>query len=52
MGTNFGRVSENVLFSLLLVSLVGWTAAQVAAGSNLASPDRPALATTSAVHRS
>jgi hypothetical protein len=33
MNTNISRISENVLFSLLLTAVVGWTAAQVVAGS-------------------
>jgi len=52
MGNNFGRVTENVLFSLLLVSLVGWTAAQLAVGANITGSDRAAVATASAVHHS
>jgi hypothetical protein len=31
----FGRTSENVLFSLLIVALFGWTAASVAADASV-----------------
>ena len=37
MNTNLSRISENVLFSLLLTAVVGWTAAQLVAGSQ---PDK------------
>lgn len=53
MNTNLGRVSENALFSLLLIAVIGWTAAQViAAGSQaLGSPAEP-VAAAQAVHHS
>jgi len=54
MNTNITRISENVLFSLLLTAVVGWTAAQLIAGSQPDPSPAPAsvMAAAHAVHRS
>jgi hypothetical protein len=55
MNTFFSRITENVLFTVLILAVVGWTAGSVAAGqtsqsvgtcavARAATPAMPALA--------
>jgi len=47
----FNRISENVLFALLLAASVGWVTVPVAADLQSASPANPAFVAPTQVHR-
>ena len=51
MNKPYGRISENVLFAVLLAAVIGWTAAPVVADP-LAAHRAESLAATTAVHHS
>jgi hypothetical protein len=52
MGQPYSRISENVLFTLLLTALVGWVTAPVASDLLSASVAGTRYAEVAGVHRS
>ena len=52
MNKPYGRVSENVLFAVLLAAVVGWTATPVVANPLAASSRPGSVAVTTAAHNS
>jgi hypothetical protein len=52
MDQPYNRISENVLFTLLLTALVGWLTAPAASDLLSASPDEAHHAAVAGVHRS
>ncbi len=51
MNTSYSRISENVLFSVLLAVAIGWIAASATAGRTDAAPAAATFATASAASR-
>ena len=52
MNKAYGRISENVLFAVLLAAVIGWMAAPVVANPLAALSQVEYLAATTAVHHS
>ena len=52
MNKPYGRISENVLFAVLLAAVIGWTAAPVVADPLGASSRAGSLAAMTPVHHS
>jgi hypothetical protein len=52
MNKSYGRISENVLFAVLLAAVIGWAATPVVADPLAASSPAGSLAVTTAPHHS
>ena len=52
MNKAYGRISENVLFAVLLAAVIGWTAVPVVANPLAASSRVESVAATTAVRHS
>jgi hypothetical protein len=50
MNKPYSRISENVLFAALLVTVIGWTAASLAADQPAAPASPSSVAATTASH--
>lgn len=52
MNKPYSRISENVLFAALLVAVIGWTAASLAADQPAAAASPSSVAATTVSHTS